>query len=63
MKGKFLNFLKKFYFNFEQAKCGQCGCPQEYFRIPKNWRQFLWGGYTCPNCHSELDKFGDVIKK
>lgn len=35
---------------------------QNYFRIPKNWRQFLWGGYSCGKCGAELDKFGEIIK-
>jgi len=55
--------MKRFFLNFKKTKCSQCGYIQEYFRIPKNWRQLLWGGYTCPKCNSELDKFGAVIKE
>lgn len=55
--------MKHFLINLKTVKCSQCGFVQNYFRFPKNWRQFLWGGYTCTNCGSEIDKFGNLIKK
>ncbi|THD33283.1 hypothetical protein [uncultured Flavobacterium sp.] len=54
--------MKKFFLNFKKARCKNCGQMQNYFRIPKNWRQFLWGGYSCGKCGAELDKFGEIIK-
>ena len=47
---------------FDIAHCKNCGQEQKYIRIPKNWRQLLWGGYTCPKCNAELDTEGNVLK-
>jgi hypothetical protein len=27
-------------------------------RKPQNERQMLWGGWTCPTCNCEMDKYG-----
>ena len=47
---------------FEIAHCKNCNHEQQYFRIPKTWRQFFWGGYTCPKCKAELDTGGNIVK-
>ena len=31
------------------------------FRRPSNWRQALWGGWTCPQCRHEFDRFGRCL--
>lgn len=37
--------------------CGACGAGLPALRRPKNLRQMLWGGWTCPSCGAELDKW------
>jgi hypothetical protein len=41
--------------------CLSCGAIPPRLRIPKNWRQFAWGGWTCPQCGLELDKWGRPV--
>ncbi len=38
--------------------CDVCGAPAPVVRKPANWRQALWGGWTCPQCRSEFDRWG-----
>jgi hypothetical protein len=42
----------------KRAYCPVCQTKQPFFRIPKNARQLIWGGTTCPKCQIELDKYG-----
>jgi hypothetical protein len=35
------------------------GAPKD--RWPRNWRQRLWGGWTCPNCGCEVDRKGKKV--
>ena len=44
------------------VKCEVCKKPMPFFRIPENKKQLLWGGWTCENCGSELDRKGNLIK-
>jgi hypothetical protein len=37
--------------------CPECGYPRPTVRRPANWRQALWGGWTCPSCRIEFDSF------
>lgn len=30
-------------------------------RKPANWKQALWGGWTCPRCGSEYDRWGRKV--
>jgi endogenous inhibitor of DNA gyrase (YacG/DUF329 family) len=43
--------------NFSEVMCPECGKPLPRVRIPKNSRQFWWGGWTCENCGKEVDKW------
>lgn len=38
--------------------CPTCGQPIPVVRRPTNWRQALWGGWTCTRCGAELDRWG-----
>ena len=38
-------------------KCPTCGEPFPTLRRPKNFRQMMWGGWTCEKCGSEFDKW------
>ena len=51
----------KFAITLKNVKCPNCHLQQSFFRLPKNKSQILFGGYTCPNCNTELDKFGTKI--
>ena len=41
--------------------CPDCGDALPKFRRPRNWRQRLWGGWTCPNCGCEVDRKGKKV--
>ncbi len=41
--------------------CPNCELKVPSVRIPKNLREFLWGGHTCSKCQCEFDKYGNKI--
>ena len=41
--------------------CSICGAPVPEIRRPSNWRQALWGGWTCPRCQHEFDRWGRCL--
>ncbi len=43
--------------NFEQTICSSCSTQLPRFRKAANLRQMLWGGWTCPTCQKEFDKW------
>lgn len=45
--------------NLAPSACRACGAPPPDVRPPPNARQFLWGGWTCPRCGVEVDKWGE----
>jgi hypothetical protein len=53
----------KFGINLKRVYCPICGTKQPIIRMPQNANQFLYGGTTGPKCHTELDKYGEVISK
>ena len=42
--------------------CPKCNTLLPKVRKPKNIRQALWGGGTCPNCGCEVNRKGIEIK-
>lgn len=48
--------------NLGKTTCAQCSAPMPALRKPANLRQALWGGWTCPQCGTENDKWGRQIK-
>ena len=44
-------------------QCPSCATPIPTVRVPKNLRQFLWGGWTCSGCGVELDKWGKPLTR
>lgn len=38
-------------------KCPLCDEPFPALRRPKNFREMMWGGWTCGKCGAELDKW------
>ena len=45
-------------FNLARVSCPSCSEPQQGIRKATSLRQKLWGGYTCPKCACEMDKWG-----
>ena len=41
-------------------ECSECGEPLPIVRKPANWRQGLWGGWSCPHCGVEFDRWGHL---
>ncbi|HEY7156048.1 MAG TPA: hypothetical protein VH575_18940 [Gemmataceae bacterium] len=52
----------KWGINVKTVACTQCGTPMPTVRKPANWRQAMWGGWTCPECGFELDKWGRPVE-
>lgn len=42
--------------------CPECGTPVPQFRRPTSLRQALWGGWTCANCSTEMDRLGNEVE-
>jgi hypothetical protein len=42
----------------EAVSCARCGEPVPLVRVPASVQQALWGGWTCPRCGLENDKWG-----
>lgn len=38
--------------------CHACGAPGPKVRLPKSFRQMVWGGWDCRACGARLDKYG-----
>lgn len=47
--------------NLKPVHCPKCDLRQPQERRPLNRRQALWGGWTCPACKTEMDKYGRAI--
>jgi hypothetical protein len=48
----------KWGINSRQVFCPWCNFAMPKVRWPANLRQALWGGWTCPRCGVEMDKWG-----
>jgi hypothetical protein len=44
--------------NLRRVECPNCATVMRLVRKPTSGTQALWGGYTCPTCKCELDKWG-----
>ena len=45
----------------EKGGCPNCGMPVPAFRNPTSLRQALKGGWTCSECGTEMDRFGNEL--
>jgi uncharacterized membrane protein YuzA (DUF378 family) len=45
------------------VKCPACETQQPLWRKPASFRQMMWGGWTCPNCCTEMDRDGKAIER
>ena len=43
--------------------CPTCGTKQPAQRRPTSFRQLMWGGWTCANCGTEIDRHGQAIER
>ncbi len=41
--------------------CPNCGTQQPAQRKPASLHQLMWGGWTCANCGTEIDRHGKAI--
>jgi hypothetical protein len=51
----------KWGINIARVACPGCKAELPRLRMPTSLKQALWGGYTCPACHCELDKWGREV--
>ena len=51
----------KWSVNLKATQCPKCGTPVPVIRTPANLRQFLWGGWTCKSCGTEITKQGKEL--
>jgi endogenous inhibitor of DNA gyrase (YacG/DUF329 family) len=49
--------------NMFAVKCPACATQQPLWRKPASFRQMMWGGWTCPNCGTEMDRDGKAIER
>jgi hypothetical protein len=49
--------------NLRRVECPNCGAVMGRVRMPTSGEQAMWGGYTCPTCKAELDKWGRRISR
>jgi hypothetical protein len=47
--------------NLSPTQCPKCATPVPVIRRPANMRQALYGGSTCKNCGTEVDKWGKPV--
>jgi DnaJ-class molecular chaperone len=44
--------------SLQRRECPKCGVSLPIIRIPKSFREAMWGGWTCKNCGLSIDKLG-----
>lgn len=49
--------------NWAQMTCPTCAARQPLWRQPASFRQLMWGGWTCANCGTEMDRHGKAIDR
>lgn len=50
-------------YNWATPNCPTCGTKQPAQRKPTSLRQLMWGGWTCANCGTEMDREGKAIER
>jgi hypothetical protein len=51
----------KWGFNLEALSCPRCNAPAPRTRRARTRPRALWGGWTCPGCGAEVDKWGREV--
>jgi hypothetical protein len=49
--------------NFNPVSCPRCKTELPSVRKPRTRNQALWGGWTCPSCGTEIDKWGREVNR
>lgn len=62
LMGAVLWFTKNHKADAFSPSCPSCGAKLPAVRRPSNLRQAMWGGWTCSQCHAEVDRRGQLIK-
>ena len=44
-----------------RKNCPRCGAALPMVRTPSSVSEGLWGGWTCPKCGCNVDKYGREI--
>jgi transposase-like protein len=44
----------------KNVECPRCGAIQPTFRKPNSFKQLMWGGYTCQQCGTAMDRNGQL---
>jgi predicted RNA-binding Zn-ribbon protein involved in translation (DUF1610 family) len=44
--------------NLKSVSCPRCNAVLPQVRKPRSRQQSMWGGWTCPNCGVQVDKWG-----
>jgi hypothetical protein len=47
--------------NLGNVSCPRCNSLLPQVRKPRSLQQSMWGGWTCPNCGVEVDKWGREV--
>ena len=47
--------------SLEAVSCPRCTTVLPHVRRPRSLHQAIWGGYTCPTCGVEVDKWGREV--
>ena len=53
---------QRYGINLGAVGCPQCGERMPTIRVPDSIMRLLWGGWKCPNCGCEMDRFGRAVK-
>jgi hypothetical protein len=48
--------------NFRTVHCPQCGQKMPFLRLPRSFRQLLFGGWTCRNCGCRMNRWGETVE-
>jgi hypothetical protein len=47
--------------NLRRVSCPNCGAVAPVVRVPGSFNQAMWGGFTCAQCGTHMDKWGRRI--
>ena len=47
--------------NLNKVFCPKCNKEQKFFRVPASFHEALVGGWNCPECGCQMDKFGNEL--
>lgn len=50
-----------FFINLGDVHCPSCGEQMPAIRVPDSIGRLLWGGWKCPQCGCEMDRWGKAV--